>query len=58
MEETKEKKKIKKPVLFGAIGAVALIVIAVIVILVVRNKKDEYRIIKMYEVNGSTTVTR
>ena len=58
MEETKEKKKIKKPVLFGAIGAVALIVIAVVVILVVRNKKDEYRIIKMYEVNGSTTVTR
>lgn len=49
-------KKSKKGIIIGI--ASVLVVAAVIVSVILLNKKDAYRIIKIYEVDGVSTVTR
>lgn len=52
-----EKAKKKKIIIISSI-AVALIVILAVVLVLVLGKKDAYRIIKVYEVDGEAIVTR
>lgn len=56
MEEAK--KTGKKGMTIGIIAGAAVLVIAIVVILLISNKKDAYRIIKIFELNGKSTVTR
>ena len=56
MEETK--KTVKKGPLIGAIAGVAVVILAVVVILLLNRKEAVYRIIKVFELDGKSTVTR
>lgn len=50
--------KKNKKLLFIIIGIVAVVIIAVVALMLLLNKKDSYRIIKVYEVDGDALVTR
>lgn len=56
MEESK--KTVKKGPLIGAIAGVAVVILAVVVILLLNRKEAVYRIIKVFELDGKSTVTR
>lgn len=56
MEESK--KTVKKRPLIGAIAGVAVVILAVVVILLLNRKEAVYRIIKVFELDGKSTVTR
>ena len=48
--------KKKKTLIFSAI--VVLIIILIVVIILILNKEEAYRIVKIYELDGTATVTR
>ncbi len=50
--------KKNKKLLFIIIGIVAVVIIALVAMVLLLNKKDSYRIIKVYEVDGEALVTR
>lgn len=56
MEESK--KTVKKGPLIGVIAGVAVVILAVVVILLLNRKEAVYRIIKVFELDGKSTVTR
>ena len=56
MEESK--KTVKKGPLIGAIAGVAVVILAVVVIFLLNRKEAVYRIIKVFELDGKSTVTR
>lgn len=56
MEESK--KTVKKGPLIGAIAGVGVVILAVVVILLLNRKEAVYRIIKVFELDGKSTVTR
>lgn len=48
----------KKKIIIGAVAGVIVIVAAIVCLLLFRKKKDEYRIIKVYSVEGEAVVNR
>lgn len=56
MEESK--KTVKKGPLIGAIAGATVVILAVVVILLLNRKEAVYRIIKVFELDGKSTVTR
>lgn len=52
-----EKKTFNKKILIGIIAAI-IVVVVVVVFLVLRKKEESYRVIKVYDMTGETTVTR
>ena len=58
LEMEESKKTVKKGPLIGAIAGVAVVILAVVVILLLNRKEAVYRIIKVFELDGKSTVTR
>ena len=58
LEMEESKKTVKKGPLIGAIAGVAVVILAVVVILLLNRKEAVYRIIKVFELEGKSTVTR
>ena len=58
LEMEESKKTVKKGPLSGAIAGVAVVILAVVVILLLNRKEAVYRIIKVFELDGKSTVTR
>ena len=52
-----EKKNTKKTIVICSIAAV-LVIVAIVVVVVIKSGKKSYRIINVYELNGSATVSR
>lgn len=48
----------KKKMILVSAAVLLIAVVVIIVLLVVLNKKDAYRIVKVYEVSGEATITR
>ena len=48
----------KKRVIIGAIVGAVVLVILITIIFIFKNKKPEYRLLKVYEVAGNASVTR
>lgn len=58
LEMEESKKTVKKGPLIGAIAGVAVVILAVVVIFLLNRKEAVYRIIKVFELDGKSTVTR
>lgn len=58
LEMEESKKTGKKGPLIGVIAGVAVVILAVVVILLLNRKEAAYRIIKVFELDGKSTVTR
>lgn len=58
LEMEESKKTVKKGPLIGAIAGATVVILAVVVILLLNRKEAVYRIIKVFELDGKSTVTR